>query len=68
MAAVAERAATALWPLPVAIFLQILSLLPVDCRLRCAEVCRGWRDAVAERSLWTRIDLSIASGVRVPDA
>jgi hypothetical protein len=35
----------------------------VDTRLRCAEVCRGWRTAVAERSLWLRLDLSLASGV-----
>jgi hypothetical protein len=37
--------------------LLILALLPVDTRLRCAEVCRGWRAAAAERCLWLRLDL-----------
>jgi hypothetical protein len=45
--------------------LHIFSLLPVDCRLRCAEVCRGWRSVLSERSLWTRLDLSAESGVRL---
>jgi hypothetical protein len=46
--------------------LHIFSLLPVDCRLRCMEVCRGWREALLERSLWTRLELTAESGVRVP--
>jgi hypothetical protein len=46
--------------------LHIFSLLPVDCRLRCAEVCRGWRSVLSERSLWTRLDLTAESGVHVP--
>jgi hypothetical protein len=66
VAGVAERATTALSPLPLAIVLHIFSLLPVDCRLRCLEVCRGWRAVLSERSLWTRLDLSATSGVRVP--
>jgi hypothetical protein len=49
--------------LPHALLLLILALLPVDTRLRCAEVCRGWRATAAERSLWLRLDLSLASGV-----
>jgi hypothetical protein len=49
--------------LPHALFLLILALLPVDTRLRCAEVCRGWRAALAERSLWLRLALSPESGV-----
>jgi hypothetical protein len=48
--------------------LHIFSLLPVDCRLRCIEVCRGWRSVLLERSLWTQLDLRAASGVRVPTA
>jgi hypothetical protein len=48
--------------------LHIFSLLPVDCRLRCAEVCCGWRSVLLERSLWSRLDLSHASGVRMPQA
>jgi hypothetical protein len=61
----AERATTALSPLPLAVVLHIFSLLPVDDRLRCSEVCRGWRSVLLERSLWTRLDLLRASGVRV---
>jgi hypothetical protein len=60
--AAAQHAAPALAPLPHALVLHILSLLPVDTRLRCAEVCRSWRAALEERSLWLRLDLS-ASGV-----
>jgi hypothetical protein len=65
-AAAAERATSALSPLPLPLVLRIFSLLPVDCRLRCAEVCRGWRSVLLERSLWTRLELTVASGVRVP--
>jgi hypothetical protein len=60
--AAGQHAAPALAPLPHALVLHILSLLPVDTRLRCAEVCRSWRAALEERSLWLRLDLS-ASGV-----
>jgi hypothetical protein len=60
--AAGECAAPALASLPLALVLHILSLLPVDARLRCAEVCRSWRAALEERSLWTRLDLSV-SGV-----
>jgi SAM-dependent methyltransferase len=67
-AAVAEHASAVLSPLPVAIVLYIFSLLPVDVRLRCMEVCRGWRSVLSERNLWTRLDLTAASGVRVPAA
>jgi hypothetical protein len=67
VAPVAERATTALSPLPLSVVLHIFSLLPVDCRLRCAEVCRGWRAVLLERSLWTRLDVTHTSGVQVPD-
>jgi hypothetical protein len=63
VAAVAERATSALSPLPLPVVLYIFSLLPVDCRLRCTEVCRGWRAMLLERSLWTALDLSATSGV-----
>jgi hypothetical protein len=39
--AAAQHAAPALPPLPLALALVIFSLLPVDTRLRCAEVCRS---------------------------
>jgi hypothetical protein len=60
--AAAQHAAPALAPLPCALVLHILSLLPVDCRLLCAGVCRSWRAALEERSVWIRLDLS-ASGI-----
>jgi hypothetical protein len=43
--------------------LYIFSLLPVDQRLRCAEVCRGWRAVLSDASLWLRLDVSAVSGV-----
>jgi hypothetical protein len=44
----------------------IFSLLPVDCRLRCSEVCRSWRCALWEPTAWTRLHLTAAGGVRMP--
>jgi hypothetical protein len=58
----AERESSALASLPHALVLHILSLLPVDTRLRCAEVCRGWRAVLRDPGLWRRLDLT-ASGV-----
>jgi hypothetical protein len=49
--------------LPHALLLALLALLPVDQRLRCAEVCRGWRALLSDASLWLRLDLSPAGGV-----
>jgi hypothetical protein len=61
-----EGAPLTLLSLPLLLVLHIFSLLPVDCRLRCAEVCRGWRGMLSERSLWTRLELTAAeSGVRM---
>jgi hypothetical protein len=48
--------------LPTALALVIFALLPVDQRMRCAEVCRDWGDTLLERSLWTRLDLSCKAG------
>jgi hypothetical protein len=62
VAAVLERESSALPPLPPSLALAIFALLPVDARLRCREVCRGWRAVLLERSLWLRLDLSKASG------
>jgi hypothetical protein len=49
--------------LPHSLFLRILGALPVDARARAAAVCRAWRDALAGREAWRRLDLSTASGV-----
>jgi hypothetical protein len=51
-----------LYPLPYALALVILGLLPADCRLLCAEVSRAWRAALLERRMWLRLNLS-TSGV-----
>jgi hypothetical protein len=49
--------------LPLPLVLRILASLPADSRLLAAAVCRSWREMLADRSLWTRLDLSPASGV-----
>jgi hypothetical protein len=49
--------------LPHALALPLFALLPVDQRMRCAEVCRGWRAVLSDASLWLRLDLSPAGGV-----
>jgi hypothetical protein len=55
--------------LPHALQLAVFALLPVDQRMRCAEVRRSWHATLADSSLWTRLDLSGASAVvaRVTD-
>jgi hypothetical protein len=63
MAAPAEREAAALPQLPLGFVLSVFARLPADARLRCAEVSHGWCATVLDRSLWTRLDLSPASGV-----
>ncbi len=57
---------TPLDTLPLSVALFIFSLLPVDARLLAAAVCRSWRRMLADRSLWTRLDLSPSSGVTNP--
>jgi hypothetical protein len=61
--AVAALSLVSISALPHALLLEVLSRLPADSRLRCREVCRAWRTALNERSLWLRLDLSPASGV-----
>jgi hypothetical protein len=63
VAAVAERESSALAPLPLSLVLAIFALLPVDQRLLCRAVCRGWRAVLGDVSLWLRLDLSAESGV-----
>jgi hypothetical protein len=56
--------------LPHALVLFIFSLVPVDQRLRCLEVCKEWHAMCNERSFWTRLDLSATAGLarRATDA
>jgi len=41
----------------------VFALLPVDSRLRCREVCRGWRAFLSDARHWQVLDLSLTSGV-----
>lgn len=50
-----ELAHAALPPLPLALVLAILLLLPVDQRLLLALVSRAWRAATDDRSLWEQV-------------
>jgi hypothetical protein len=62
-AARAAPPATTIAALPHALLARVFACLPVDARLRCCEVCRGWRHVLAtEHSLWTALDLSETSG------
>jgi hypothetical protein len=49
--------------LPAPLVQNIFSRLAADERARCATVRRSWRAAVSDSSLWTRLDLSVTSGV-----
>ncbi len=53
----------ALTALPPALWHALFALLPVDQRLRCREVSRGWCASLKDCTLWTRLDLSDSSGV-----
>jgi hypothetical protein len=60
-----RRRAPAYTPAAEALAL-VFALLPVDVRLRCREVCTAWRDVLADRSLWTRLDVSPSGGLTRP--
>jgi hypothetical protein len=38
--------------LPHALALHVFGGVPAEQRLRCAEVCRGWRVPLADATLW----------------
>lgn len=50
-------------PLPLCVCHAIFLLLPVDTRLRCREVSRGWHACLSNPELWQLCDLSDKSGV-----
>jgi hypothetical protein len=58
-----ETARASFVSLPRVLQHAILRRVPVDARARCACVHSGWRAAVDDVSLWTRLDLSRSSGV-----
>jgi hypothetical protein len=61
------RSRTPFDALPRAAVKRILRALPVDTRLRCLEVCTSFYIMLgAHRKVWTRVDLSPRSGIRVP--
>ena len=43
--------------LPRPLLQQCLARLDVDERLLCTEVCRSWRDALNDPTLWTRLQV-----------
>jgi hypothetical protein len=59
---------TTIASLPHAVLLDIFARLPVDARARCAVICRSWRTTLAERSLWTRLNLKYLRRYQVTDA
>jgi len=61
--ALQDPALHVLAPLFPELALAIFALLPVDWRLRCREVCRGWRAFLADARHWQVLDLSLSSGV-----
>ena len=50
-------------PLPRCFVHAVFLLLPVDARLRCAEVSRAWRALLADTTLWACLALSLDSGI-----
>jgi len=61
--ALQDPALHVLAPLFPELISAIFAQLPVDSRLRCREVCRGWRAFLADARLWQVLDLSLSSGV-----
>ena len=52
--------------LPVALKRAIFRAVPVDTRMRCAEVSPSWRRILADTSLWTTLDVSDAARLDAP--
>ena len=63
-----EAAHAAPPPLPLACFVDVLSLLAPGERLLASAVSRAWRDAVCQPCACTSIDFTCASPHRVSDA
>ena len=54
--------------LPPALLTRILSVLPVISRACAACVCRGWRDALADPTLWDVLEFSQVAANKVKPA
>jgi hypothetical protein len=62
------RTRTALLLLPRSIVARIFSLVPVDVRLRCLEVCFSWNMLLRfNPAVWASLDFSPAGGVVRPN-
>jgi hypothetical protein len=68
MATASEPAPRAFADLPDALALAIFSRLTVEQRLRCIEVCRGWRATLDDYSAWQCLDLTRADGSACTEA
>jgi hypothetical protein len=69
----ARRRRRACWRRPVcgsAARARALHFQPLDGgqRLRCLEVCRGWRATLADQSAWLQLDLTRADGSECSEA
>jgi hypothetical protein len=67
-AAAAPAGGDPLAALPHALALAIFSRLTVEQRLRCIEVCRGWRATLNDHSAWLQLDLTRADGGECSEA
>jgi hypothetical protein len=67
-AAAAPAGGDPLAALPHALALDIFSRLTVEQRLRCIEVCRGWRTTLTDRAAWLQLDLTRADGGECSEA
>jgi hypothetical protein len=54
--------------LPHALALAIFLCLTVEERLRCIEVCRGWRATLDDHVAWMQLDLTRADGGECTEA
>jgi hypothetical protein len=66
--AAAVPACDPLAALPLSVAFNILARLPLSLRLRCAEVCRGWRAVLSEPSFWANLDLADEPGGAASEA
>jgi hypothetical protein len=67
-AAAAPAGGDPLAALPHALALAVFSRLTVEQRLRCLEVCRGWRATLADHAAWLQLDLTRADGGECSEA
>ena len=52
--------------LPASLQRAIFRAVPVDTRMRCAEVSPSWRRVLADASVWTTLDVSVDARLDAP--